>query len=162
MSAETSPRPDFDALPALRQPPGQPQKRSRQRRRDNPASSAHTASKTNQIRLHAGIARPRKVQSTLAHSPEPGVTAASRKRAVRASVVAVSDYLGNTPAIAKASYIDPRVIDLYESGTTIAASAGADYPSADERQAALANRYAADFAQTFLEITHTKAVGNLS
>ena len=51
--------------------PGQPQKRSRQRRRDNPASSAHTASKTNQIRLHAGIAKPRKVQSTLAHSPEP-------------------------------------------------------------------------------------------
>jgi len=73
----------------------------------------------------------------LARSSESGVTAASRKRAVRAAVVAVSDYLGNTPAIAKASYIDPRVIDLYESGTTIAASAGADYPSADERQAAL-------------------------
>ena len=73
----------------------------------------------------------------LAHSPEPGVTAASRKRAVRASVVAVSDYLGNTPAIAKASYIDPRVIDLYESGATIATAAGADYSSADKRQAAL-------------------------
>ena len=31
----------------------------------------------------------------------------------------VSEYLGNTPTIAKNSYIDPRVIDLYESGTTI-------------------------------------------
>ena len=31
----------------------------------------------------------------------------------------VAEYLGNTPTIAKNSYIDPRVIDLYESGTTI-------------------------------------------
>lgn len=47
-------------------------------------------------------------------------TQTARKRAVRAAVVEVSEYLGNTPAIAKNSYIDPRVIDLYESGTTIA------------------------------------------
>jgi DNA topoisomerase I len=32
----------------------------------------------------------------------------------------VSEYLGNTPTIARNSYIDPRVIDLYEDGTTIA------------------------------------------
>ena len=31
----------------------------------------------------------------------------------------MSEYLGNTPTIARNSYIDPRVIDLYESGTTI-------------------------------------------
>jgi DNA topoisomerase-1 len=31
----------------------------------------------------------------------------------------VAHYLGNTPTIAKNSYIDPRVIDLYENGTTI-------------------------------------------
>jgi DNA topoisomerase I len=32
----------------------------------------------------------------------------------------VAGYLGNTPAVARASYIDPRVIELYESGITIA------------------------------------------
>jgi DNA topoisomerase IB len=32
----------------------------------------------------------------------------------------VAGYLGNTPAVARASYIDPRVIALYEQGVTIA------------------------------------------
>ena len=32
----------------------------------------------------------------------------------------VSGYLGNTPAVARASSIDLRVISLYEQGTTIA------------------------------------------
>jgi DNA topoisomerase IB len=32
----------------------------------------------------------------------------------------VAGYLGNTPAVARASYIDPRVITLYEQGITIA------------------------------------------
>lgn len=41
---------------------------------------------------------------------------------IRQAVVEVSEYLGNTPAIAKSSYIDPRVIDLYEDGTTVAAA----------------------------------------
>ncbi|MCW2866262.1 MAG: hypothetical protein JWR20_450 [Marmoricola sp.] len=57
--------------------------------------------------------------ASLAASEEPGDTRRSRQRAVRAAVLEVSDYLGNTPAIAKASYIDPRVIDLYENGVTI-------------------------------------------
>ncbi|GAB3664845.1 DNA topoisomerase IB [Nocardioides korecus] len=57
--------------------------------------------------------------AALAASEEPGDTRRSRQRAVKEAVLEVSDYLGNTPTIAKASYIDPRVIDLYESGTTI-------------------------------------------
>ena len=32
----------------------------------------------------------------------------------------VADYLGNTPAVARGSYIDPRVIDRYLDGVTIA------------------------------------------
>jgi DNA topoisomerase I len=36
----------------------------------------------------------------------------------------VSDYLGNTPAVARASYIDPRVIECYQKGTTIAPALG--------------------------------------
>ena len=57
--------------------------------------------------------------SALAESDEPGDTKASRQRAVKAAVTEVSGYLGNTPTIAKNSYIDPRVIDRYESGSTI-------------------------------------------
>ncbi len=57
--------------------------------------------------------------ASLAASDEPGDTKRSRQRAIKAAVLEVSDYLGNTPTIAKNSYIDPRVIDLYENGTTI-------------------------------------------
>jgi len=57
--------------------------------------------------------------AALAESDEPGDTKASRKRAVGAAAEEVAAYLGNTPAIARGSYIDPRVIDLYEAGTTI-------------------------------------------
>jgi DNA topoisomerase-1 len=31
----------------------------------------------------------------------------------------VAHHLGNTPAVARRSYIDPRVIDFYEQGATI-------------------------------------------
>jgi DNA topoisomerase-1 len=31
----------------------------------------------------------------------------------------VAAYLGNTPAVCRASYIDPRVLDRYRSGWTI-------------------------------------------
>jgi DNA topoisomerase-1 len=47
-------------------------------------------------------------------------TRAARERRVGAAVKTVAAYLGNTPAVARASYIDPRVIDRYLAGTTIA------------------------------------------
>jgi DNA topoisomerase IB len=75
--------------------------------------------------------------AALAETDEPGDTKASRKRAVRAAMVEVSEYLGNTPAIAKASYVDPRVIDLYEGGTTIAAAVRRKHRTPEARQAAL-------------------------
>lgn len=43
----------------------------------------------------------------------------ARKRAVSHVVKEVAGYLGNTPAVCRASYIDPRIVDLYENGTTI-------------------------------------------
>ena len=46
----------------------------------------------------------------------------ARKRAIVRVVHEVADYLGNTPAVARASYIDPRVITHYEEGITIASS----------------------------------------
>jgi DNA topoisomerase IB len=45
---------------------------------------------------------------------------AARKRAIDRSVKAVAELLGNTPAVARRSYIDPRVFDRYQSGWTIA------------------------------------------
>ena len=36
-------------------------------------------------------------------------------------MVSASELLGNTPTVCRSSYVDPRVIDLYEADTTIAA-----------------------------------------
>lgn len=46
-------------------------------------------------------------------------TPAARKRAVSRVVQEVAHYLGNTPAVCRASYINPRIIDLYAAGVTI-------------------------------------------
>lgn len=73
----------------------------------------------------------------LASTDEPGDTAASRKRAVRQAVLEVSSYLGNTPTVARGSYIDPRVFDLYESGTTVGPAATGRHRTAQARQRAL-------------------------
>lgn len=42
-----------------------------------------------------------------------------RNRAISQAVKDVSRYLGNTPAVCRASYIDPRVYDRFRSGWTI-------------------------------------------
>jgi len=51
-------------------------------------------------------------------------TDSARKRAVARAVQEVAGYLGNTPAVARASYIDPRVIERYADGVTIARELG--------------------------------------
>ncbi|MBD2894348.1 DNA topoisomerase IB [Spirillospora sp. NPDC000708] len=56
----------------------------------------------------------------LAVSTRAGTGEAARRKAVVRVVKEVAAYLGNTPAVARASYIDPRIITLYESGRTIA------------------------------------------
>src|SRR3954451_20913838 len=43
----------------------------------------------------------------------------ARKRAVTRAIKEVAHHLGNTPAVARASYIDPRVIDRYFDGYVI-------------------------------------------
>jgi DNA topoisomerase I len=42
-----------------------------------------------------------------------------RKKAITRTVTEVAHHLGNTPAVARASYIDPRVFDRYCAGVTI-------------------------------------------
>jgi DNA topoisomerase I len=55
----------------------------------------------------------------------------SRKRVVSSVVKEVAEMLGNTPAVCRASYIDPRVIDRFLNGETISLPRGRDL--ADDR-----------------------------
>ena len=43
------------------------------------------------------------------------------KRVESAVMKEVAEELGNTPAVARGSYVDPRVVEGYESGLTIEA-----------------------------------------
>ena len=75
--------------------------------------------------------------AALAETPEPGETKASRKRAVSSAMKEVASFLGNTPALARSSYVDPRVVDAYERDKTIENATRRRYKTTDERQAAL-------------------------
>jgi DNA topoisomerase IB len=44
---------------------------------------------------------------------------AGAERAIRASIKRVAERLGNTPAVTRSSYIDPRVLDRFRDGKTI-------------------------------------------
>jgi DNA topoisomerase-1 len=55
----------------------------------------------------------------LAVSREVANSPSKRKRAVARAYHEVAEYLGNTPAVARASYVDPRLIDLYDDGATV-------------------------------------------
>jgi DNA topoisomerase I len=48
----------------------------------------------------------------------------ARKRAKTRAVKEVARYLGNTPAVCRASYIDPRIFDRFDSGLTIGGALG--------------------------------------
>jgi DNA topoisomerase IB len=52
-------------------------------------------------------------------SGEVAASKTGRKRAITRAIQEVARYLGNTPAVARASYIDPRVFDRYCGGVTI-------------------------------------------
>jgi DNA topoisomerase-1 len=51
-------------------------------------------------------------------------TKTARKRRTNEAVKGVAAVLGNTPAVARRSYIDPRVFDRYQAGWTIAGALG--------------------------------------
>lgn len=55
----------------------------------------------------------------LAVAGEVAGTRTGRKRAINRAIKEVAHYLGNTPAVCRASYIDPRVFDAYQAGVTI-------------------------------------------
>lgn len=49
----------------------------------------------------------------------PKRSVSAQDRAIAAAVRVTSELLGNTPAVARGSYIDPRLLDLYREGVTI-------------------------------------------
>jgi DNA topoisomerase IB len=55
----------------------------------------------------------------LAVAGEVASSKTGRKRAITRAIKEVAHYLGNTPAVCRASYIDPRVFDRYNSGWAI-------------------------------------------
>jgi DNA topoisomerase I len=63
--------------------------------------------------------------AALAGEPPPASEAAAR-RTIAAAVESVAAALGNTPAVCRRSYIDPRVFDRYRDGETIAPVATRD------------------------------------
>jgi DNA topoisomerase IB len=66
----------------------------------------------------------------LAKAPPPA-TRTARKKLISAAYKHVSEELGNTPAVCKASYVDPRVVDRFENGETVADA----LPKADDAEA---------------------------
>jgi DNA topoisomerase-1 len=70
---------------------------------------------------------------------DPPVSKTVVKKVEAAVMKEVAEGLGNTPAVARASYVDPRVVTSYEAGLTIAAAAkrAARAKDAAEQQAIL-------------------------
>lgn len=80
--------------------------------------------------------------ATLAAFAAEGIPKAERgrKRVVTAAVKTVAEHLGNTPTVARASYVDPRVLERFEEGRTVLPAlrdVGAPDPSDDAGRAAL-------------------------
>jgi DNA topoisomerase IB len=70
--------------------------------------------------------------AALAEVSPPPASRTARKKTVSAAYKQVSEQLGNTPAVCKASYVDPRVVDRFENGETVAdALADAEQEEAD-------------------------------
>jgi DNA topoisomerase-1 len=71
---------------------------------------------------------------TLAEQAPPA-SLTGRRKAVRRAYERVSEQLGNTPAVCKASYVDPRVVDRFEHGETIADALAAAARADNDRDA---------------------------
>jgi DNA topoisomerase-1 len=70
----------------------------------------------------------------LAAESEPSSEAAA-KRAISAAVGRVAEALGNTPAVCRRSYIDPRVLDRFRAGERIRPAANANGKLSAKRRA---------------------------
>ncbi|MGI8614218.1 MAG: DNA topoisomerase IB [Nocardioidaceae bacterium] len=62
------------------------------------------------------------VHAAVALAQRPATTVTARKRTVAAAMREVATHLGNTPTVARASYVDDRVIERYYEGRDISAA----------------------------------------
>ncbi|MEV0154438.1 DNA topoisomerase IB [Micromonospora sp. NPDC050686] len=67
----------------------------------------------------------------------PAGSATARKKAVAAVMRTVAELLGNTPTVARTSYVDPRVVDLFHDGVVAQIAAGTPREDAERRVLAL-------------------------
>ncbi len=61
---------------------------------------------------------------SLALTADRGTSKTARKRTMASAVRQVAEFLGNTPAVCRSSYIDPRVFDRFRGGITIRQAVG--------------------------------------
>jgi DNA topoisomerase I len=62
------------------------------------------------------------------------------ERAIRAAVKRVAERLGNTPAVCRSSYIDPKLLDRFRDGATIRLPRVSAQKNADARRRARIER----------------------
>jgi DNA topoisomerase I len=62
--------------------------------------------------------------AALAENEPVSESRAGRHRAEVRAVATVAEHLGNTPAVSRSAYVDPRVIEHFEEGDTISARLG--------------------------------------
>jgi DNA topoisomerase IB len=77
---------------------------------------------------HATVA----AAEALARLAPPPAARHGRRRAVRQAMCEVADCLGNTPAVCRSSYVDPRVVDRYLSNETIRPAIESTSPGAEQ------------------------------
>jgi DNA topoisomerase I len=68
----------------------------------------------------------------------PSATPRRARRVIAASVREVASWLGDTPTVARASYIDPRLIDTYEAAALPIPALPAELPASAEAELAVA------------------------
>jgi DNA topoisomerase-1 len=73
----------------------------------------------------------------LAVAAEQARSKTARQRAISRAYQEVAHYLGNTPAVCRASYVDPRVVDRYRAGVTIAEALDAAGDDSDAARCAI-------------------------
>ena len=88
-------------------------------RGDQRSTSRRRPGATSRPRTSAPGTRPMLAAIALGVSGEVARSPTGRKRAINRAIDEVARYLGNTPAVCRASYIDPRVFDAYRAGLTI-------------------------------------------
>jgi DNA topoisomerase I len=86
------------------------------------------------------------LMALLLANAEPPTSARSRKNAINASIRGVATWLGDTPTVARKSYIDPRLISRYESDGRLPTipAVPAVLPAAAEAEIAVAALLALD------------------